>query len=65
VIAATVTPPAPDVLGATTLVPLLADLTSRQDNPQNLAISDPTVSPAAQDLIESSRLQIRIVIPRP
>jgi hypothetical protein len=64
VIAATVVPPAPDVLGSTTQAPLLADLTSRQDNPQNLAIQDPTVSPAAQELIRNSRTGIIIVIPR-
>jgi hypothetical protein len=63
-IATAAIPPAPEVTTAATVNPSTIGQVAGQDNPQTNAISDPSTSPAAQDVIQKSMLGIIIVIPR-
>jgi hypothetical protein len=63
-IATAAIPQAPEVLTAATVIPSTIGQMASQDNPQITTISDPSVSPSAQAVIEQSRAGIIIVIPR-
>jgi hypothetical protein len=63
-IATAAIPPAPEVLTATTVTPSTVGQVASQDNPQITTISDPSTSPAAEAVIQQSRVRIDICIRR-
>jgi hypothetical protein len=65
IITAAALPPAPAFLPTDTLVsPLTTNPTSRENNPQNTAIPDASVSPPAQNIIRNASLTVIVTIPR-
>jgi hypothetical protein len=57
-------PPAPVFRTDTIVSPLTTSPISRENNPQNTAIPDPSVSPPAQPIIQNALLTVIVTIPR-